>query len=130
MQGVYDLAMSLMVDIQFAKCMCVDAAKSGSNFELYVMDNCYYFTPTHLKPLVLGLIENARTGSAASVRELCIAMVEYAKSSMTNSMPCSHGLTHSSRARRPWLQAWTICFRLCLVRLAGKGLFLCFKLFY
>jgi hypothetical protein len=85
-QGVYNLAMSLMVDVQFAKCMCVDAAKSGSNFERYAMDNCYYFAPTHLKPLVLGLIENARTGSAASVRESCIAMVEYAKSGMTNSM--------------------------------------------
>jgi hypothetical protein len=24
-QGVYNLAMSLMVDVQFAKCMCVDA---------------------------------------------------------------------------------------------------------
>jgi hypothetical protein len=85
-QGVYDLAMSLMVDVPFAKCMCVDTAKSGSNFERYAMDKCYYFAPTHLKPLVLGLIENARTGSAASVRESCIAMVEYAKSGLTNSM--------------------------------------------
>jgi len=42
-QGAYDLAMSLTVDVPFAKCMCVDAAISGSNFErYYAMNNCYY----------------------------------------------------------------------------------------
>jgi len=85
-QGVYDLAMSLLVDVPFAKCMCVDAAAKGSNFERYAMDNCYYFAPTHLKPTILGLIENAATGSAASVRESCIAMAHFAKDGMTNSM--------------------------------------------
>ena len=59
-QGVYDLAMSLMVDVPFAKCMCVDAAKSGSNFERYATGNCYYFAPTHLKPL--GLVEDRLCG--------------------------------------------------------------------
>lgn len=59
-QGVYDLAMSLLVDVPFAKCICVDAATRGSNFERYAMDNCYFFAPTHLKPVILGLIENAR----------------------------------------------------------------------
>lgn len=85
-QGVYDLALSLMVDVPFAKCMCVDAAARGSNFERYAMANCYYFAPTHLKPTILGLIENAATGSAASVRESCIAMAQFAKDGMTNSM--------------------------------------------
>jgi hypothetical protein len=85
-QGVYDLVLSVMVDVPFAKCICVDAASRGANFEQYAMDNFYYFAPTHLKPTMLGLIENARTGSAASVRESCIAMVEFAKSGMTSSM--------------------------------------------
>ena len=85
-QGVYDMAMSLMVDVPFAKCICVDAAAHGSNFERYAMDNCYYFAPTHLKPALLGLIENARTGSASSVRESCTAMVEFAKQGMSDSM--------------------------------------------
>jgi hypothetical protein len=85
-QGVYDMAMSLMVDIPFAKCMCVDAAVKGANFRRYAMDNCYYFAPTHLKPTILGLIENAGTGSTQSVRESCIAMVEFAKSGIISSM--------------------------------------------
>jgi hypothetical protein len=70
---MYYLAMLLMVDVLLATCMCRDAAKSGFNFERYAMDNSYYFAPTHLRPLELGLIENARTGSAASVRESCTA---------------------------------------------------------
>jgi hypothetical protein len=85
-QGAYDLALSLMVDVPFAKCICVDAASKGANFQRYAMDNCYYFAPTHLKPTVLGLIENAASGSAESVRESCIAMVQFAKDGMTNSM--------------------------------------------
>ena len=52
----------------------------------YAMDNCYYFAPTHMKPMVLGLIENAASGSAASVRASCMAMVQFAKDGLTNSM--------------------------------------------
>ena len=55
-QGVYDLAMSMLVDVLFAKCMCVDAASKGANFQQYAMDNCSYFAPTHMKPTILGLI--------------------------------------------------------------------------
>lgn len=33
MQGVYDLAMSLVVDVPIAKCLCVDAAARGANFQ-------------------------------------------------------------------------------------------------
>jgi hypothetical protein len=50
------------------------------------MDNCYYFAPTHLKPAILGLIENAASGSAASVRQSCIAVVQFAKDGLTSSM--------------------------------------------
>lgn len=32
-QGLYDLVLSLLVDVPFAKCMCVDAAEKGSNFQ-------------------------------------------------------------------------------------------------
>jgi len=85
-QGVYDMALSLLVDVPFAKCMCVDAASHGANFARYALANCYYFAPTHMKPIVLALIENARTGSPSSVRESCIAMVEYAKEGLTTSM--------------------------------------------
>jgi hypothetical protein len=85
-QGVYDLVLSLLVDVPFAKCMCVDAAAKGANFQRYAMDNCYFFAPTHLKPTILGLIENAASGSAASVRESCVAMVQFAKDGLTNSM--------------------------------------------
>jgi hypothetical protein len=85
-QGMYDLVMSMLVDVPISKCMCVDAAERGTNFVRYAMDNCYYFAPMHLKPTVLGLIENAQSGSSASVRESCIAMVEFAKQGVRNSM--------------------------------------------
>lgn len=86
-QGVYDLALALLVDVPFAKCMCVDAASRGSNFQRYAMDNCYFFAPTHLKPTILGLIENAALGgSSESIREACLAMVQFAKDGLTASM--------------------------------------------
>jgi hypothetical protein len=85
-QGVYDLVLSILVDVPFAKCMCVDAASHGSNFARYAVDNCYYFAPTHMKPIVLGLIENTRTGSPESIRESCMAMVQFAKQGLTTSM--------------------------------------------
>ena len=85
-QGVYDLALSLLVDVPFAKCMCVDAASKGANFQRYAMDNCYYFAPTHMKPTILGLIENAATGSSAAVHLSCMAMAQFAKDGLTNSM--------------------------------------------
>lgn len=85
-QGAYDLAMAMLVDVPFAKCMCVDAAAHGSNFVRYAMDNCYYFAPMHLKPTILGLIENAQSASSASVRASCVAMVEFSKSGVKNSM--------------------------------------------
>jgi hypothetical protein len=85
-QGVYDAMMSLMVDVPFAKCICVDAAQKGANFQRYAMDNCYYFAPTHLKPTVLGLIENAAGGSAEAVLQSCVAMAQFAKDGMTSSM--------------------------------------------
>jgi hypothetical protein len=31
-QGLYDLIMSMMVDVPFAKCICVDASRQASHF--------------------------------------------------------------------------------------------------
>jgi hypothetical protein len=50
------------------------------------MANCYYFALTHMKPIVLALIENARTGSPSSVCKSCLAMVQFAKDWLTTSM--------------------------------------------
>lgn len=63
-------------------------AGTDASFNLgrYAMDNCYYFAPTHLKPAMLGIIENARTASPASMHQSCVAMVEFAKSGLTTSM--------------------------------------------
>lgn len=81
-QGVYDLAIAMIVDIPFAKCICVDSR--GSNFQKYMTDNCYFYAPDHLKPLMLGLIENAVQDG--NVEGSCLAMVNYAKASLANSM--------------------------------------------
>lgn len=88
-QGLYDLIISMLVDVPFAKCICVDASKEGANFQRYMMDNCYFFAPDHLKPLILGLVEaDVLLGDddAASLHSSCIAMVQYAKVGLTDSM--------------------------------------------
>lgn len=87
-QGVYDLALSMLVDVPFAKCICVDSR--GANFQSYMTDNCYYFAPDHLKPLMLALIDNAVRDRG--VETSCLAMVGYAKQGMSQSM-------------QPWLDA-------------------------
>jgi hypothetical protein len=56
----------------------------GSNFAQYMRDNCYFFAPEHLKPLMLGLLENAIQDKG--VETSCLAMVNYAKLGMTDSM--------------------------------------------
>jgi hypothetical protein len=98
-QGVYDLVLSLFVDVPFAKCICVDSAREGANFQRYAMDNCYYFAPDHLKPLVLGLIEadfilgdEQAAGGGSSLHSSCVAMVQFAKAGLTDSM-------------KPWFQS-------------------------
>ena len=47
-------------------------------------ENCYFYAPNHLKPLMLGLIENAVQDRG--IEGSCLAMVNYAKSSLTESM--------------------------------------------
>ena len=41
-QGVYDIVMSMLVDVPFAKCVCIDSR--GSNFKRYAQTND---TPVH-----------------------------------------------------------------------------------
>lgn len=85
MQGVYELVMSIAIDVPFAKCACVDAARAGSGFHKYMMDNCYYFAPTHLKPMVLALVERS-VNNIAGIDAVCTAMVEYAGKEVSDSM--------------------------------------------
>jgi hypothetical protein len=91
-QGVYDLVLSLLVDVPFAKCICVDSAKEGANFNRYAMENCYFFAPDHLKPLVLGLVEadfvigGEEYAGRGGLHSSCVAMVQFAKSGLTDSM--------------------------------------------
>ena len=83
-QGVYDLVTSIVVDVPFTKCMCIDTAHAGAPFK-YAIDNCYYFAPNHLKPLILSLVENdQRTGS--TVTESCSVMVDYTAQRLSDSM--------------------------------------------
>lgn len=89
-QGLYDLMLSMFVDVPFAKCICIDSAQKGANFKRYLMDNCYFFAPDHLKPLILGLVEAddilAEDDSGNQLHSACIAMVQFAKVGLTDSM--------------------------------------------
>jgi hypothetical protein len=81
--GLYDLVLAVAVDVPIAKCMCIDARKDG-NFIKNAMDKCYYFVPTHMKPLVLSLIENAY--SFGDQQKACDLLVTYAHTNVKNSM--------------------------------------------
>lgn len=85
LQGIYDIAASVIIDVPFAKCICVDAAKEGASFEEYAMQNCYYFAPNHLKPMVLGMIQDAVRHKGAGIRNACSRMVDYASSGVEKS---------------------------------------------
>lgn len=54
------------------------------------MDNCYFFAPDHIKPLILGLVEaDTLLGSDDGITGMhssCIVMVQYAKYGLTDSM--------------------------------------------
>lgn len=75
-----------MIDVPFAKCICVDAAAAGSSFEDYAMKNCFYFAPNHIKPLLLGMIQNAVLDGGRGVQGACTAITDFASGSVTNSM--------------------------------------------
>lgn len=86
MQGAYDALSSILVDVPFAKCLCVDAAAAGANFESYAMENCYYFAPAHLRPTLLGMIQRAVLGTDGGQQGMCEALVGRAGEAMAGSM--------------------------------------------
>lgn len=86
MQGVFDVFLAILIDVPFAKCLCVDAAARGANFETYAMDYCYYFAPARLKPLLFGMIQDAVNGGSTGIAGMCSALVEFASSSVSDSM--------------------------------------------
>jgi hypothetical protein len=83
-QGFMDLGLSILVEVPFTKCICVDAAAHGANFETYAMDNCYYFAPSHLKGTMMQLIQNAI--SPTGVKDSCEAMIQYTENKFRDSM--------------------------------------------
>lgn len=86
LQGVMDLFLALIIDVPFAKCLCVDAAAAGSSFEDYAMNNCFYFAPNHIKPFMLGMIQNAVLDKSKGIEKSCLAVTDFAVESFTNSM--------------------------------------------
>jgi hypothetical protein len=84
LQGIMDLSLSILVEVPFTKCICVDAAARGANFETYAMENCYYFAPSHLKGTMMQLIQNAI--SPTGVKDSCEAMIQYTENKFRDSM--------------------------------------------
>jgi uncharacterized protein YqgC (DUF456 family) len=82
--GLYDLVLAVVVNVPVAKCMCVDATQNG-NFRKNAMDKCYFSVPTHMKPMVLALIEGAEI-DGANLGLMCETLVEYAATSVKVSM--------------------------------------------
>lgn len=81
--GFYDLVLAIVNEVPVAKCMCVDARQSGT-FSRYALDTCYPLVPTHMKTLVLILIENAK--ASGDLDEPCQILVERAATMVESSM--------------------------------------------
>jgi hypothetical protein len=86
-----DALMAVLVNVPFAKCLCVDAGSAGANFETYAMTNCFYFAPASLKPQMLGMIQRALVvasgaGITRGVEDMCRDLTAWAGESMSDSM--------------------------------------------
>jgi hypothetical protein len=82
--GFYDLLLAVAVNVPVAKCLCVDATQDG-DFRKNVMEKCYYMVPTHMKPMILTLVEGASIDSA-NIETACRTLVTFASDSVKDSM--------------------------------------------
>jgi hypothetical protein len=83
LMGLYNLVLAVVVDVPIAKCMCIDARKSG-DFKKNVMDKCIYFVPTYRQTTVLASIENSY--SLGDEQAVCSTLVNFANDGVKNSM--------------------------------------------
>lgn len=87
-QGFYQIVLSMLIYVPFTKCMCVDAAKGGTlSFAQYSIENCYFFAPDSMKPMMLDTIQDAlRSTSQGGVQGACTAMMQHTTDKLSSSM--------------------------------------------
>ena len=81
--------LAVLVDVPFAKCMCVDAGMQGANFENYAMENCFYFAPDSMKPTMLMMIQRAIAYDSSGengVDRMCSDLTNATAAKMSDSM--------------------------------------------
>ena len=79
------LFLTTTVTIPFLHCICVDSAKAGAQFQTYAMENCYYFAPDHMKPVLLSMIETA-VDPNGDIGTACSGMVNYTRTQVQQSV--------------------------------------------
>jgi hypothetical protein len=84
LMGIYDLLIALATYVPVAKCMCIDATKGG-NFRTNALDQCYNMAPTHMKPIILGLLEGAVL-DPERIDVMCRSLTEFAADHVSKSM--------------------------------------------
>jgi hypothetical protein len=81
--GLYDMVLSVAVDVPITKCLCVDARETG-DFKKNAVDKCYHSVPTHMKPLVVSLIENSE--NEGDEQQVCAILVNHTISNLKKSL--------------------------------------------
>jgi hypothetical protein len=81
---MYDLLLAILVSVPVAKCMCVDATATG-DFRQNALDKCYFLVPTHMKPMILGMLQ-ASYFNPTQVDGMCSSLVQHASDQVQQSM--------------------------------------------
>lgn len=81
-EGILNAGMSMLVEVPLVKCLCVDSR--GANFETYAVENCYYFAPENLKPIIFSLVQTS--AAQGDIQFACESFLQYTIDTFTTSM--------------------------------------------
>ena len=84
-QSLLEASLAILVNVPFAKCVCVDARNTGHVFSTYVIENCYFFAPGTMRTMLFAFVQAAEEDSS-KIEAICSMLVEYAATSVKDSM--------------------------------------------
>jgi hypothetical protein len=84
-QSLVEFSLAILVNVPFAKCVCVDARNTGAVFSTYIIENCYYFAPSNMRTMIFALVQAAEEDQS-KIDTMCSILVEYAATSVKDSM--------------------------------------------
>jgi len=81
--GIYDILLAITVEVPVVKCLCIDAQETG-DFKSNALETCYPLVPTHMKPMVLLLLQSVM--SNADDQKVCKILVQQASDNVNKAM--------------------------------------------